>query len=454
MPNTYTLLETITVGAAGASSVTFNSIPQTGYTDLVVKISARTTRANSFDILNATFNTLSTNQTARIVYGNGASAISTTDTNIWAGVTTGNTATSNTFGNSELYIPNYTSSNFKSMSIDQVNETNGTTAYAILTAGLWSATAAISSIGFASSTGSTLMQHSTFSLYGVSALGTTPTRAPKATGGDIIMTDGTYWSHTFLSSGTFTPATALSCDYLVVAGGGAGSGDNNAGSSGGGGGAGGYLTSIGGSPLSLSTTNYTVTIGAGGAGSRGTQSNGSNSVFSSITATGGGAGGIQSSINGVAGGSGGGGTASGSTSGTGGSASPSGQGNAGGNGVQASWWGTGGGGGAGSVGGNGTGGASRSNSTGGAGGTGTSNSISGSAVTYAAGGGGGGFDIGGTGGSSIGGNGASSTNGSSPRVASAGVANTGSGGGGGSDGSTSATGASGGSGVVIIRYLA
>jgi hypothetical protein len=199
MPNTYTLLETISVGAAGASSVTFNSIPQTGYSDLKVVISARTTRANSFDILNVTFNTLSTNQTARILYGNGASAISTTDTNIWAGVTTGNTATASTFGNSEIYIPNYTSANFKSMSIDQVNETNGTTAYAILTAGLWSATAAISSIGFASSTGSTFMQHSTFSLYGVSALGVTPTKAPKATGGSIIQTDGTYCTTHFLA---------------------------------------------------------------------------------------------------------------------------------------------------------------------------------------------------------------------------------------------------------------
>jgi hypothetical protein len=35
------LLEKITVGAAGASSVTFSGIPQTGYTDLVVKASAR-----------------------------------------------------------------------------------------------------------------------------------------------------------------------------------------------------------------------------------------------------------------------------------------------------------------------------------------------------------------------------------------------------------------------------
>jgi hypothetical protein len=39
MTANYVLLEKITVGAAGASSVTFSGIPQTGYTDLVVKTS-------------------------------------------------------------------------------------------------------------------------------------------------------------------------------------------------------------------------------------------------------------------------------------------------------------------------------------------------------------------------------------------------------------------------------
>ena len=43
MPSNYVLLEKVTVGAAGAASVTFTSIPQTGYTDLVVKMSARST---------------------------------------------------------------------------------------------------------------------------------------------------------------------------------------------------------------------------------------------------------------------------------------------------------------------------------------------------------------------------------------------------------------------------
>jgi hypothetical protein len=38
----------------------------------------------------------------------------------------------------------------------------------------------------------------------------------KATGGDSVTTDGTYWYHTFLSSGTFTPTEALTADYLSL----------------------------------------------------------------------------------------------------------------------------------------------------------------------------------------------------------------------------------------------
>ena len=45
----------------------------------------------------------------------------------------------------------------------------------------------------------------------------------KATGGTIT-TDGTYWFHTFTSSGTFTPTQSLTADMVVVAGGGGGGG--------------------------------------------------------------------------------------------------------------------------------------------------------------------------------------------------------------------------------------
>jgi hypothetical protein len=48
MTANYVLLEKITVGAAGASSVTFSGIPQTGYTDLVVKLTTRSSAIRYF----------------------------------------------------------------------------------------------------------------------------------------------------------------------------------------------------------------------------------------------------------------------------------------------------------------------------------------------------------------------------------------------------------------------
>jgi hypothetical protein len=298
-----------------------------------------------------------------------------------------------------------------------------------LTAGLWSLTNAITSIGFTCTTN--FSEYSTFYLYGVAKLGTTPAIVPYATGGDTIMTDGTYWYHTFVSSGTFTPQKSLSCDYLVVAGGGGSRNGFSGVANTGGGGAGGLrstVTATGGggsleSALSLGTSAYTVTVGAGGASG----SNGSDSVFSTITSIGGGAAGSLSA--GGSGGSGGGGVAYSPTYAGTGTAN---QGYNGANGTTAPNYLGGGGGGAGAVGGSNNGGA------------GVATSISGSSVTYAGGGGGGG-NTAGTGGAGGGGNGTSVTS----ATASAGTANTGGGGGGCRD---VGTGGAGGSGIVIVRY--
>ncbi len=139
------------------------------------------------------------------LYGNGSSASTDPSTQIamWAN---GANATSNTFANAELYIPNYTSSNYKSASTDSVTENNATSALAIMTAGLWSNTAAITSITLTPDSATNFVQYSTFSLYGLAAVGTTPVIAPKASGGNIT-TDGTYWIHTFLTTGAFVPQT-------------------------------------------------------------------------------------------------------------------------------------------------------------------------------------------------------------------------------------------------------
>src|SRR5210317_1111592 len=134
----------------------------------------------------------------------------------------------------------------------------------------------------------------------------------SATGGTVT-TSGDFKIHTFTGDGCFVvsqvgntgvPATYRDkVDYLILAGGGGGA------YFGGGGGAGGLRASATTfsnagpssprtgcvSALSISTTTYPVTVGAGGPANgsppNGPGSNGSNSVFSTITSTGGGGGG-------------------------------------------------------------------------------------------------------------------------------------------------------------------
>jgi hypothetical protein len=438
MTANYVLLETVTVGAAGATSVAFNNIPQTGYTDLVVKVSSRSSVSGANDYPIIKFNGSTSSYSLIGLAGNGSTVSTYTDTSIY-GIGAGGTQTASTFGNTEYYIPNYTGSTNKYLSIDGVNENNGTTATAAIIAGLWSNTAAITSFTLEPyNAGQIFVQYSTFSLYGIAAVGTTPTIAPKATGGDIIQTDGTYWYHAFLSSGTFTPSVGLSADALIIAGGGSGG-------YGGGGGAGGAGGLCYAPSASLTTTSYSITVGAGGATTfpSSGSTNGSNSVFNSITANGGGGGGANSGGDaGRNGGSGGGADANTSSAAGGTSTQTSGTGytgygNAGGaGGNNGSLYSSGGGGGAGAA-----GGSAVAQSTGGAGGNGLNTwsswaSATGTGVSgYYAGGGGGNAATGGAAG--LGGGGTVGQNG---------TANTGGGGGG-------ASGQSGGSGIVIIRYL-
>jgi hypothetical protein len=169
MAYTYSKIASYTVGSGDISSVNFLAIPQ-NYTDLVIKASSRTTRTGStLNILFVTLNGLTTNQTARFLYSDGAGAASGTDTGIWSLVAGTDAATANTFGNSELTIFNYASSNFKSILSQGVSENNASTAYIVTAAGLWSSTDAINSISIASSTSNALKQYSTFTLYGIKA---------------------------------------------------------------------------------------------------------------------------------------------------------------------------------------------------------------------------------------------------------------------------------------------
>jgi uncharacterized repeat protein (TIGR02543 family) len=258
---------------------------------------------------------------------------------------------------------------------------------------------------------------------------------PLATGGDriedIVVGGIHYRVHHFTNTTTHTfqvLADSLEVEYLIVGGGGGGGGLSSSNAAGAGG-AGGYLSNVGGSPLSLSAGSREIVVGAGGAGGTTSGTRGAQGASSSafgLTAIGGGGGGGNAGGQQTAGAGGsGGGHGANHTSAA--AAGTAGQGNAGGTGH-------GGGGGAGAPG--------QASGTG----DGLQDSITGTAV-WVAGGGRGAFKST----TPLGGGGNADTS-SGGNQATDGQPNTG-GGGGALWHNGAKAGRSGGSGVVIVRYV-
>ena len=155
--------------ASAASSITFSSIPG-DYNDLYLVLSLRDTGDIGTAFFYVQFNSATTGYSSRLLWGSGSSVSSTSNTSSTSlrGRITPTDGTANSFGNSAVTIPNYASSNYKSVSIDSVQEENSTESWQTLTSGLWSDTSAISSIQiYAGSTN--LEQYSSATLYGITA---------------------------------------------------------------------------------------------------------------------------------------------------------------------------------------------------------------------------------------------------------------------------------------------
>jgi hypothetical protein len=431
------------------SSIQFNQIPQ-DFTDLYLSVSGRTTANSPLQGILINFNQVTSGYTSRRLWGSGSSVSSDTATGVF--IFNGSATTGNTFGNTSIYICNYSENTNKPYSSEGVMETNANTSYLGIQSSLWSNTAPISSISIAPDTSAdSLLAGTSVSLYGVKR-GSDGVTLPAAIGGTVT-TSGGYTIHTFNTSGTFTAFRPLQCEYLVVAGGG--------GAGRGGGGAGGLRSTTtatgGGGALEslayIAPAIYPVIVGAGGTlGNDGVQAtNGINSSFAEIVSLGGGFGGRYTAPNASNGGSGGGGEAS-TSAGTKGIGT-SGQGFDGGS-AGTTFSGSAGGGGAGQAGGNGS---SSGGGPAGNGGNGVSVSISGSSVAYGGGGAGGNHFGSGIGTAGTGGGGVAGAYGVPQPAANGGngQANRGGGGGGGSGltGAYTSNGGNGGSGVVIIRYL-
>lgn len=167
MANTYTLIASSTVGSGGASSIEFTSIPNT-YTDLLLVSNCRGTQAGLANDGKVTVNNSTTGYSSRNLEANSVDA-TYSQTGGSTGVKiidVGGNATANTFSSIQIYIPNYTSSNHKCFSIDNVTENNGNNGWKQLGTALWSNTSAITSIKLTPDSG-TYVQYSTAQLYGI-----------------------------------------------------------------------------------------------------------------------------------------------------------------------------------------------------------------------------------------------------------------------------------------------
>ena len=168
-------IQSVTVTGATQNTIEFTNIPGT-FDDLILVASLRSNQAGA--TVEAVRVELNGNSSAvysgRQITGNGAAASSTDNgsTTVFRNAGIGATsvdATASTFSSCQLYIPNYSNTTTnKSVSFDWVNENNATTAYQRMAAGLFSSTAAITSIKLqCDTTTNSFVTHSTAVLYGI-----------------------------------------------------------------------------------------------------------------------------------------------------------------------------------------------------------------------------------------------------------------------------------------------
>ena len=173
MSTTMKLIAKQTLGSATAT-VTFSDIPGTA-TDLLIVVSARSTRSSTVGNSNFYFNGSAANLSVRYLisyevnFQNGTSLIDSALPHF----TPAANATASTFSNTEIYIPNYAGSTNKSVSITNSWSGNSSADYNytnMIAAGLWSSTNAITSVSFSNRAldSGNYATNSSFFLYAIS----------------------------------------------------------------------------------------------------------------------------------------------------------------------------------------------------------------------------------------------------------------------------------------------
>ena len=162
----YESIATVTIGAGGATSATFSSIPST-YKHLQIRGFARNSAADY--TISARFNSDSgSNYTIHQLYGDGSTTGAYANASTAGGVPIGQTAFGTSiFGAFVCDILDYANTNKYKTSRSLVGQDRNGAGQILLESGLWSNTAAISNIEVRINGTALFEQYSSFALYGI-----------------------------------------------------------------------------------------------------------------------------------------------------------------------------------------------------------------------------------------------------------------------------------------------
>ena len=143
------LVGTYTITTPG--NLVLSSIPQTG-TDLLILFSGRETNSTAGGMTDFSIFVGGTSAGVyKVLRGDGSAASSVATNRV--GYVPNSLATANTFGNCSIYIPNYTSTINKTVSVDTVSEQNATLAWQHIVAQSYTSTTPITFVTMISTGG-------------------------------------------------------------------------------------------------------------------------------------------------------------------------------------------------------------------------------------------------------------------------------------------------------------
>jgi hypothetical protein len=169
MPSTYTLISS-NILSSSTASVTFSSVPAT-YTDLLLKVSARTNNGFNRNYLVLTMNGVggTSYSIIRLTNDSGTptSASMSNEASIQEFPANGGSSAANTFSNIDIYIPSYTASQNKQIAISSAQENTSTSIDITDTAALFKNNSTITTLTIQPNTANDFVSGSSFYLYGI-----------------------------------------------------------------------------------------------------------------------------------------------------------------------------------------------------------------------------------------------------------------------------------------------